>query len=262
MNRLIGAILFSPLAICTFAQTVSQPVPTSDPQAISLAQNSIMALTGGVPITDVTLNANVTSIFGSDNETGIGIFRAKGIGESRVDLTLSGGTLSEVRSLSNSGPAGAWSRNGGTAVPQSAHNTVTDAVWFFPALSSLSQFGNPNYVFKYIGEGQHGGVSAQHIQVAIVPPAGVADVQHLSTVDFYLDPISFLPMAADFMTHPDDNMRIDIPVEILFAGYRNVNGVAVPFHVQKLLNGGVVLDLIVTTVSLNTGLLDTSFSLQ
>jgi hypothetical protein len=57
MCRLIGVVLLFQFAIYAFAQSVSQPVPTSDPQAISLAQKAIAALTGGAPVNDVTLNA-------------------------------------------------------------------------------------------------------------------------------------------------------------------------------------------------------------
>jgi hypothetical protein len=72
------ALVFS-LVIATLsaiAQTTSQTI-TSDPLAVSLAQKSVAALTGGSAISDVTLNANVTWIVGSDNETGTGIFEAR-----------------------------------------------------------------------------------------------------------------------------------------------------------------------------------------
>src|SRR6185437_1535192 len=112
MFRLLGAVSFPLLAIFTLAQVTSQPVPTSDPQAVSLAQKSIAALTSGIGISDVTINANVTSILGSDNEIGIGMLRAKGTAESRIDFSLANGTHSEVRSATNGIPTGAWSTNG------------------------------------------------------------------------------------------------------------------------------------------------------
>ena len=232
----------------------------SDPSAITLAQESVSALTGGLPVGDVTLNANVISILGSDNATGTGTFTAKGLSESRVDLNVSGGTRSEVRNIANSGPAGAWANNGGASTAYAGHNTLTDAAWFFPALSSLTQTANPNVVFKYIGQEQHSGVTTQHIQI-FQAQAGIASVQRLSTTDIYLDATSLLPVAVAFMVHPDKDMNTDIQTEILFGNYRSVNGIQVPFHFQRMVNGGVVLDVTITNVALNTGLQDSSFSI-
>ena len=105
---------------------VAQSLPSSDPVAVSLAQKSVAALTGGNTISDVTLSANVISTLGSDNETGTGTFWAKGTRESRVDLNLSG-TRSDVRSAANSIPAGAWAKNSGSPTAYAQHNCWTDA---------------------------------------------------------------------------------------------------------------------------------------
>jgi len=103
MNRLITLVLVFLFSIPSVAQTP----PTSDPAAVSLAQKSVVALTGGASISDVTLNANVTSAWGSGTETGTATFRAGGTSKSRVDLDLSGGvTRSDIRNTSNSIPTG------------------------------------------------------------------------------------------------------------------------------------------------------------
>lgn len=264
MNRLIGVVLFSQLAICALGQTVSQPVPTSDPQALSLAQKSMAALTGGTPITDVTISSNVTSFVGSDNETGTATLRAKGVAESRIDLRLPNGSRSEVRGAANGIPVGAWSTNGGASTAIPLHNAWIDAAWFFPPLSSLSQTANPQFVFVYVGQEQHGGLSVQHIRSYQVPASAATDslVSSLSTMDFYLDPSSYLPLALGFNLHADKNIGVSVPVEVRFANYQVVNGTQVAFHFQQIMNGSLILDAIVTSAALNTGLLDSAFTLQ
>jgi len=256
MSRLAVAVAFL-LSICAFAQT-AQPI-SSDPLAISLAQKSLAVVTGGTPISDVTLNANVISIFGSDNETGTGTFSAKGTSESRVDLNLGGGTRSDVRNMANGTPGGAWEKDGGTSTAYAQHNCWADAAWFLPALSSLTQTANPNFVFKYIGQEQHRGVNTQHVRVFQAAPQGL---QTLSTMEFYLDPISSLPLNISFNLHADNDMNRNIPVEINFANYQTVNGIQVPSHFQRMFNGQVVLDVTVTSAVFNTGLPDTLFALQ
>ena len=87
-------------------------------------------------------------------------------------------------------------------------------------------------------------------------------MQHLSEANIFLDPSSFLPLAITFNTHPDGNALLDIPIELRFSDYRAVSGIQVPYHVQKFLNNGLILDFHVQTVSLNSGLTASSFTVQ
>jgi hypothetical protein len=256
MPRFILAAL---LLLSAFS-AVAASAPANDPFAVTLAQQTVAALTGGKPLTDVTLSANVISVSGSDNQSGTATLEAKGTSESRVDLNLSVGTQSNVRNLSNGSAGGAWNKNSGTPTAYAQHNCWTDAAWFFPALSSLTQTANSNFIFKYVGQEQHRGVNTQHIQVFQALTAFLPS-QRLSTMDFYLDPVSHLPFAVTFNSHADGNMNVDISNEILFANYQAVSGVQVPFHFQQMFSGSLILDVTVTNVSFNAGLLDSSFNL-
>jgi hypothetical protein len=258
---LVSCLIFSSV----FAVAQTTPQTTSDAFAILLAQKSVVALTGGNPVSDVTLNANLTSIIGADYETGTATFQAKGMDESRVDLNLSnGGTRSDVRNVASGSPSGAWGTNGSPSTSYASHNCWTDAAWFFPALTSLAQSANQNFVFKYIGQEQHGGVNTQHVRSYQLPPSGFKNspISSLTTMDFYLDAVSLLPIALGFNAHPDNAMETNLPVEINFANYRPVNGVQVAFHFQKVFNGLVVLDVTVSSAAFNSGLAEALFTLQ
>ncbi len=239
------------------ARLIGQTTPVSDPQALSLAQKSMAALNGAA-VVDVRLQGNVISIFGADSETGTGTFRAKGTGESRVDLSLSKETRSDVRNVTNGVPTGSWKRATDTSQGYAYHNCLTDATWFFPALSSLAQTGNPNFIFSYLGQQQHGNVNTEHLRIYQL---GLGPVPQLSTMDLYLDAASFLPLAIAFKVHPDNDLLTDIPVEINFASYRPISGVQVPFRFQRMFNGSVALDVTVTSAVVNTGLTDSIFTL-
>jgi hypothetical protein len=82
---------------------------------------------------------------------------------------------------------------------------------------------------------------------------------HLSQMDFFLDATTFLPVATTFNIHPDDDAGLDIPIEARFSDYRTVSGAQIPFHVQKFLNNGLILDLQFATAVLNTGLTASQF---
>jgi len=250
------AVLPVVLAFSTLSVAANQP--PNDPQALAFVAKSSAFLTGGTPISDVVLTGNVARTLGSDTDTGTATFLAKGETESRVDLDLGGSKRSDVRNSSNGAPRGTWSIDGGKSVPYALHNCLTNNSWFFPALSSLSAL-DPNTVFSYVGLEKRGNFSVQHIrsyQYGAIPSA------QLSTMDFYLDAATLLPIAITFNVHPDVDANINIPAEVDFSNYQLVNGLAVPLHVQQYLQGGLFLDAVFTNVVVNSGLPDSDFIIQ
>jgi len=81
-------------------------------------------------------------------------------------------------------------------------------------------------------------------------------------MDFYLDAASSLPTALVFNDHPDKDALVNIPVEIDFSDYQQISGMQVPMHIQKLMNGTLLLDITLTGAVFNTGLALTEFSVN
>lgn len=81
-------------------------------------------------------------------------------------------------------------------------------------------------------------------------------------MDFFLDATTLLPAAATFNIHADNDAGRDFPIEVQFSDYRNTNGVQIPFHVQKFLNNGLILDLQFSSATVNTGLAATEFAVS
>ena len=115
----------------------------------------------------------------------------------------------------------------------------------------------------YVGGETLGTAAVQHVQLFRVVPGQLAEVtaliQALSTTDLYLDATSSLPVAVDFNLHPDVDASTDIPAEIQFGNYQLANGVLAPQHIQKLLQGTLLLDINVTGVTVNSGMSDSDF---
>lgn len=242
----------------------AQPQAPRDPQAVALAGQALTALTGRTQINDVTLTGTVTRTAGSDTEEGNVTLKALGLADSRFDLSLPSGQRSGVRNSANGFPQGYWITPDGTVHTVAAHNCLVDAAWFFPALSSLAAITNPNLAMSYIGSEIQRGIPVQHIRFWLYEPnSGAPDfIAQVSTMDFYLDSQSFLPVMVTFNTHPEGDGGTNIPVEIDFSNYQVVNGDPVPFHIQKFLNGSLLLDVTVQAVTLNSGLTDSDFSVQ
>jgi hypothetical protein len=297
MNALRLLCLFSISCLVSTSVSARQstssaaPPVTSDPQAVALIQSALAAVTRGVPVSDVTLTGTADRVAGSDNESGTATLSATSVGDSRINLNFPSGQRTEIRNhaalpLADSvapgvpaaavegqtqtmQPAGSWSGPDGVPHGMPNHNLATDAAWFFPAATLVRIAALQGYIFVFFGEETHNGQPAIHVSVSQPPspsydysPPIAALMQHLSQMDFYLDPTTLLPMALAFNIHPDNNAACDLPAEIRFSGYQTKGGVQIPFHVQKYVNNGLVLDLQFSSAVLNSGLLAATFDLQ
>ena len=246
------------LAVCSIG--VSTPLlaknqPASDPQALAYAAQSIAAMTGSVAITDVTLTGIVTW-YGTDS--GTVTLQALGTGESRMDLALPEGTRTEIRDAQTGVAIGKWINPNSASGHFASQNCWTDAVWFFPVLGSLAPAQNA--VLSYVGAETRSGGSVQHLRSylyqPVLTPTAVPTVgpQQLSTMDFYLDATTLLPVAIVYNEHPDKSWTANLPVEVEFANYQNIGGVTVPTHIQRYQQGSLVVDVTVSGATFNTGL--------
>jgi hypothetical protein len=255
-------LLFSTAAFLT----AQNKVPVSDPQAVSYAKQAIQALTLGTSVSDVTVNGNVSSISSTGTERGTATLNGKGLGESRVDLFLGRGTKTEVRNGTSGVPLGNWYGTDGLVHEYATQNSWTDAVWFFPALSSLTTPPGANIVLSYIGQETRGGIQVQHIQSYVYAfgqdPLTISHVQSMSGMDFYLDNSSFLPVAVVFNAHPDNDSNTNLALEIDFSDYRSVNGFQIPYRIQKLFQGTLQIDFTTTSAVVNPGLSDSIFAIK
>ncbi len=257
---MIRAALASFLVVLIASLAAGQNLPANSVGARAVAAQSVFAITKGNPVADVTLSGSITSLSGSDTQTGLGVFQARGLTDSRIDLNLGDYKKTEIRQSSGGYPLGAWIDKTGKAAKFAYHNSLTSSAWFFPALSCLAQSSNPSFAFTDLGPDNRDGLSTRHLRVLQVAGNDPPQLAKLTATDVYLDPVSLLPLAIAFSTHPDDDMNTDISVEIRFADYRPINGILIPFRFQRMLNGSLVLDVTVSNVVLNSGLPDALFN--
>src|SRR5258708_17492907 len=222
------------------------------------------SLTGGTAISDVTLTGNATWTAGSDGETGSATLLALGTSESRIDLYLPSGTRTEIRDSSTGSAQGQWIAESDGSGKFPSHNCLTDGVWFFPALSSLA--GGTNVIFSDVGQETRNGASVRHLQSYVYQfnqmQGPGPNPQQLSTVDFYLDATTLLPSAISFNVHPDNDVNNNIPVEIDFSNYQAISGVTVPMHIQKYVQGDLLIDVTVSSAAFNTGIALSNFAIK
>lgn len=241
---------------------------TYDAQSAVVIATAGLALGPGQPVNDIVLTGTATHFDGVKTDSGTAIVKIKGTEESRIDLALSSAARSEVRGLAGRTPKGAWNIGTQPAQHQPLHNMLTPACWASP-VAVLAALVRPGSNVGYVGQEQRFGVTVDHLRANYVPPTiklananTVALVQRLSAYDLYVDATSHLPLSVAFNIHADNDLNIDIPVEVQFSNYNKVNGVMVPFRIQRLFRKTVNLDFTVTAATLNSGLSDSDFTVQ
>lgn len=223
----------------------------------------MVAILGGKQILDVTLSGRVTWTVGMESETGTVTLWALSTGQSRVDLALSSGSRREIRDSATETDRGSWRNPAGRTELSSPPNCLTDPVWFFPALGSLS--ARPNVVLSYVGRETRNGSTVQHIRSHVCMPSLPtlrSPIQQLSRMDFYLDCATHLPVATVCNTHPDNAADSNVAVEIDFGNYQQIDGVQVPTSIQRFVQGTLLADISLDTASFNTGLSLSTFAID
>ena len=259
-------LLATILVLSSPAFLAAQQPPQRDPRGVALLQAAAIALSGAVPITDVTLTGTARRIAGSDDESGSTTLKATAAGQSRLDFFFPSGARSEVRVGPDDSPTGTWTGRDGVSHQVALHNLQTDPDWFFPALLVVRAASKPDRAITYVGRESRDGAAVDHVTVyrqASQPWAEFATLlQRLTQLEVFLDAGTHLPAAVTFDIHPDNDASTGIPTQVRYSNYRSVNSVLIPFHVERFLNNGLVLDIQLKTVNLNTGLSASDFSVQ
>jgi hypothetical protein len=255
---------FAVLLICfpnlQASPQVSTPVSSNDIQAISLLTQSAAKLKGNAALSDVTLSGTARRIVGSDDDAGTVTLKALSTASARLDFTFASGATREVRNNLTTGPVGSWCGSDGALHPLAYHNVLTDPSWFFPVFAVNRVLNGNQNAIVYMGRETRNGEVVEHVSVS--QSSSVPLLVHLSHVDYFLDSSTLLPSTIAFNTHADGNALLDIPVEISLSDYRTVDGVQVPFHIQKFLNGSLFLDIQLSSVTFNSGLQASDFAVQ
>jgi hypothetical protein len=262
MRAICIGVAFS---IFAFIAAAAQSPVASSPQALQILRQSLAALSPHIAVQDVTLSGSVHHIAGSDDETGTAELKATALGDARIDLSFASGTHSEIYNLSSASPAGQWSDRDHPRQEIPLHNLLSEPAWFSPVTSISRRINAAAFTASYLGAETLDSLNVHHIAVTQLPPKFTTDPQlhqHLTQVDLYIDPSTFLPVALSFNLHPDENALSDIPVEIRYSDYRLVKGQQIPFHIQKFFNNTLQLDIQLDSATVNTGVPSTTFGVS
>jgi hypothetical protein len=150
-----------------------------------------------------------------------------------------------------------WSGADGIAHEISIGNCWKPQVWFVPALT-LQPSLLPNYVgVADLGAGPVGFTQNiyRHLQSQLTFSGLSTDlagtIPQQSTSDLGLDQETLLPAVLAYSLTPDSGGSTPIAIEIHYSSYQTVNGVQIPFLIQRYVNGSLQLTIAVTSAQIN-----------
>jgi hypothetical protein len=222
----------------------------------AIAQRPALTFSSAGFVSRVEMNGSAAWRYGSDQQTGSVVLQANANGESRLELRLNQGTRVETQNaFTDADRTCKWSGFDGVEHDTASHNCWSSTVWFLPQVTMQVGAGAPDDVASSTvsADGKTGRLHHERHVANARKGQAYKLLAQLSAVDLEIDASTGLAQSLLFNTHPDNDAGTDIPTEIRFSDYRNVQGVTIPFHVQKFVNDSLVLDLQVSDARVSFG---------
>lgn len=208
------------------------------------------AFSGGKAVQRVQLSGNATWYAGSLEDSGTVTLTASADGSSLMQLILSAsGQRSETQSGSGLNATCQWAGDDGIAHEIRSGSCWRPVLWFLPALTVQPSQLPSNIGVVDLGTGTVGSSTNayRHLQTQLIlnepSNAQTTDIAQKITTDLGLDPVSMLPSVLAYSVYPDNGAPVAIAVEVRYSDYRAVNGVQIPFLIQRYVNGSLQLEL-------------------
>lgn len=233
---------FSAVCICLSLPSIAQTAAPNIPLPLSQANQAFSA---GKAVTSVQMIGTANWFAGSFKDSGPAKLSANVNGENRAEFDLGSGSRVESQSAITDDRTCTWSGKDGVEHVVASSNCWTATVWFLPHLA-LQSVGVPTALTSQALT-TSGNVQQLNQQLTIAPgktaPSVTALIQSWSTTNLSLDPASSLPTVLKYTIHPDNNSSVNIQVEVRFSSYQTVSGVALPFHIERYVNGALQVSI-------------------
>lgn len=209
-------------------------------------------------VQQVQLSGNAIWHTGGTEDTGTISLSAKSNGSSQMKVSLSAaGEKTESQTGIGLGARCQWTGSSGALHGSSSSGCAIITLWFLPALSMQSSLLPSNLLIadqgiETIGQGA---TLYHHLQIHLATAntsnriATAAAAQ--SKTDIGLNTESNLPAILAYSVRPDNGSPVVISVEVRYSDYRAVDGVQIPFHIQRYVNGALQLDILISSAQIN-----------
>jgi len=255
---IVCGYLLSTSATLFGASSPSTTTGSTGTNATTLLTQLSNAFSGGNVVHHVQLSGSASWHVGGLDDTGSATLSAATTGSSQMQLSLTAsGTRTEAQTGQGSDLSCTWAGEDAVAHTIDPGNCWRPVIWFLPPLSlqpSLlpSYFGAVDLGTGKVGTGAG---TYRHLQGELVLPnlktKLTSDIMLHSTADLGLDPASLLPAVLTYSIRPDNGDPIPIGIEIRYSNYETINGVKIPFTIQRYVNGSLQLEIAVSSAQVN-----------
>jgi hypothetical protein len=250
----LGITLLALPAPAAFAQVNA----SQEASAGTVLAQSSAAFSGNQVVQRVQISGDAAWYAGSLEDSGTIILTATANGSSQMQLSLAAsGQKTETQTGSGTSANCQWAGNDGVAHNVDMGNCWRPVLWFLPSFSLQPSLLPSNLGITDLGAGTVGsGANVyRHLQSQLVAsdlPATLAThITKRSTAHIGLNPSTLLPAVLTYSVHPDNGASIAIAIEVHYSDYRAVNGVLIPFLIQRYVNGSLQLEIHVTSAEIN-----------
>src|SRR5215469_5615089 len=188
------------------------------------------------------------------------VFKCKGSQLAKIEVQQPKGM---TVSIINRG-RGVLERPDGTVIDLLSNNTMIARAEYIPVFSLLAEYQDSGMSVENQGTAQVLGHTATIVALRPLPNPNVTQAllgKYVSKTKFYVDQSTNLVVKIERTNFAANDTSFGQKIEIYLSDYRFVNGVLVPFKQTEFHDGQLDSDLIVRSVTLNTGLSDSEFSL-
>lgn len=257
----LRAFIFTSCAVLCFlgAAAWGQNPSTQSTDATAALTQIGNAFSGNKPVSHIQMSGNATWYSGGNQDTGTATLTASASGGAQMQLSMTQkGAWTETQSDIGFGMNCGWAGADGVTHNGDSMNCLKPLAWVLPSIS-LQPASLPSGVgFADLGMGSVGSVASgsyRHLQsqavLSAMPSQLLGQSVQASTVDIGYDPHTLLAGVLVYQVHPDNGAPVLIPIEIHYSNYQIVNGVAVPFLIQRYVNGSLQIELRITSAQIN-----------
>lgn len=142
-------------------------------------------------------------------------------------------------------------------------NAVSRRVDNIPALSLLAEYADTDKQVQYAGLDTVNGAPAAVVAISFQPPVLPQSTDSLSVTQhmYWIDQSTGYVVKVRYKQFGENGPLYAFVAEDYFSDYRNIGGLMVPFASKTYLDGVLDHELTLSSVTLNTGLLDSDFAL-
>lgn len=237
---LCSSHIFNPV----YAQsTGSHPVSAS-----ALLSRSASVFSADKIVQQIELTGSADWTAGSLGDSGTVTLTAKATGAATMQLSLAKkGSWTESQSDIGGNMTCQWTGKDQKEHEGDSMNCLKPAIWFLPSISLQPTVIAEGVGISDLGEGTVGHGTYRHLQMqavlAAMPKKLLQRSIQASTIDIGMDPNTLLPSVLRYQVYPDSGMPVNIAVEIHYSDYRKVDGVEIPFLIQRYINGSLQLEI-------------------